>query len=278
MNANEKLGPKPAHAKCIADFCCRIKNCGLFDLGYNRPAYTWTNKHFSSNPTYEHLDRCLGNAEWCTTFSTTMVYHLPMMKSDHAPILAVLNSYRRKISRPFKFENWWLLEDDYENIANQSWQKSCNRPFHLKTFFLAKDLTRWRKSKPKNSYQLKAIEDQILQFQMCLPHQQNPNVQKLLIHQHEMLLAKVEAYHRQRYKKNWSDRNTNFFHQSIIKRATKNTITHFLNPYGSFSTTQDQLAHTANRYFMDIFRSKGNCRYNNDDQEWLNEADENQAL
>jgi hypothetical protein len=29
---------------------------------------------------------------------------------------------------------------------------------------------------------------------------------------------------------------------------------------------------------MDIFRSKGNCRYNNDDQEWLNEADENQAL
>jgi hypothetical protein len=47
-----------------------------------------------------------------------MVYHLPMMKSDHAPILAVLNSCRKKISKPFKFENWWLLEDDYENIAN----------------------------------------------------------------------------------------------------------------------------------------------------------------
>jgi hypothetical protein len=40
MNANEKLGPKPAHARHIADFCCMIKNCGLFDLGYNGPAYT----------------------------------------------------------------------------------------------------------------------------------------------------------------------------------------------------------------------------------------------
>jgi hypothetical protein len=38
MNANEKLGPKPAHAKRIADFYCMIKNCGLFDLGYNGPA------------------------------------------------------------------------------------------------------------------------------------------------------------------------------------------------------------------------------------------------
>lgn len=113
-------------------------------------------------------------------------------------------------------------------------------PFHLKTFFLAKDLTRWRKSKPKNSDQLKAIEDQILQFQMHPPHQQNPNVQKLLIHQHEMLLAKEEAYHRQRYKKSWSvkgDRNTSFFHQSIIKRARRNTITHLQNPDGTFSTT-----------------------------------------
>jgi hypothetical protein len=50
MNANEKLGPKPAHAKRIADFCCMTKNCGLFDLGYNGPVYTWTNKRFSSNP------------------------------------------------------------------------------------------------------------------------------------------------------------------------------------------------------------------------------------
>ena len=40
-----------------------IKNCGLFDLGFSGPAYTWTNKKFSSKPVYERLDRCLVNSE-----------------------------------------------------------------------------------------------------------------------------------------------------------------------------------------------------------------------
>ena len=40
-----------------------VKSCGLFDLGYSGPAYTWTNKRFSSNPIYERLDRCLVNAD-----------------------------------------------------------------------------------------------------------------------------------------------------------------------------------------------------------------------
>ena len=108
MNVNEKMGPRPVNVRRISEFCCLIKDCGLFDLGYNGPAYTWTNKRFNTNPTYERLDRCLGNANWCSAFPTTTVYHLPMMKSDHAPILAVLNSTRTKTNKPFKFENWWL--------------------------------------------------------------------------------------------------------------------------------------------------------------------------
>ena len=189
-------------------------------------------------------------------------------------ILAVLNARHCSHHKPFKFENWWPLEDDYENTAEQSWHKSFHRPFHLKTFYLAKDLQRWRKTKPKISDQLKAIEDQILHLQMCPPRQQNPSLQKDLVLQHETILTKDEAYHRQRYKKNWSvagDRNTSFFHQSIIKRARKNTIAHLQNPDGSFSTTQEQLAHTANNYFMDIFRSLNHNRDSNEEQDWISD-------
>jgi hypothetical protein len=107
-----------------------IKNCGLFDLGCKGPAYTWTNKRFSSNPTYERLDRCLGNAEWCAAFPTTTVYHLLMMQSDHAPILAVLDTNHPKTNKVFKFENWWLLEQDFQQVAKESWQKSHNHTFH----------------------------------------------------------------------------------------------------------------------------------------------------
>jgi hypothetical protein len=40
----------------ISNFYCLVKNCGLFDLGYNGLAYTWTNKHFTTNPNFKCLD------------------------------------------------------------------------------------------------------------------------------------------------------------------------------------------------------------------------------
>lgn len=49
-----------------------VKQCGLFELGYSGPAYSWTNKRFSSIPIFERLDRCLANAEWCSLLPIQM--------------------------------------------------------------------------------------------------------------------------------------------------------------------------------------------------------------
>jgi hypothetical protein len=146
----EKLGPTRADINRINEFCAYVKQYGFIDLGYSGPAYTWTNKRFSANPTYEQLDRCLGNAEWCTMFPTTTIYHLPMMYNDHAPILAVLNSQRVRTKKPFRFENWWLMEHDYNEVAQQSWMRSSAHSFSQKTSYLASDLRKWRKQKPRN--------------------------------------------------------------------------------------------------------------------------------
>jgi endonuclease/exonuclease/phosphatase family metal-dependent hydrolase len=66
-----------------------IKNCGLFDLGFSGPVYTWTNKRFASKPTYECLDRCLVNSDWCDMSHVSNVYNMPIFQniSDHAAIL-----------------------------------------------------------------------------------------------------------------------------------------------------------------------------------------------
>jgi hypothetical protein len=65
-------------------------------------------------------------------------------------------------------------------------------------------------------------------------------------------------FHRQQYKKTWAikgDRNTSFFHQSILKRTRRNHITHLQNPDGSDSTTPEQLADTLISYFNELFTS-----------------------
>jgi hypothetical protein len=173
MHVNEKLGPARADIRHINAFCAHVKECGFIDLGYSGPAYTWTNKRLSTNPTYERLDHCLGNAEWCVTFPSTTIYHLLMLCSDHAPILAVLHSTRCKANRPFYFENWWLREQDYNTIAKQSQRCSASRSFTQKTTYLAQDLHKWRKSKPRIPDQLASIKNQHLQPQANPPNTQN---------------------------------------------------------------------------------------------------------
>jgi hypothetical protein len=86
MHVSEKIGPRPANDRVISEFYCLVKICGFFDLGFNGPAYTWTNKRFNTS-TYERLDRFLANADWCSAFPNAMVYNLPMMKSDHGMLL-----------------------------------------------------------------------------------------------------------------------------------------------------------------------------------------------
>jgi len=44
MHPNEKAGPGRPNISRINMFCDYVKQCGLLDLGYNGPAYTWTNK------------------------------------------------------------------------------------------------------------------------------------------------------------------------------------------------------------------------------------------
>jgi hypothetical protein len=139
----------------------------------------------------------------------------PMMYNDHAPILALLNSQRPRINKPFRFQIWWLMDQDYHEISQQSWQHSYTRDFSHKTKFLVADLRKWWRKKPNNSDLLAQIENQLLQQQNLPPHLQNHNRQQNLHDQHQKRLTKEASYHVQRIKKTWDvkgDRNTEFFH------------------------------------------------------------------
>jgi len=54
-----------------------MDNCGLMDLGFQGPRFTWTNK----SPNWQHnikerLDRDLGNVEWKLIFPAAEISHL----------------------------------------------------------------------------------------------------------------------------------------------------------------------------------------------------------
>jgi hypothetical protein len=209
------------HKYRMRTFNTYVKQCGLFDLGFSGPAYTWTNKRFSSTPIFERLDRCLANAEWCTLFPNTNVFNLPIIIGDHAPILISTESNFHRPKLQFKFENWWTYEEDFQNVAKNAWNASINKHFHARTTNLAGTLKRWCKKKKPIQEQLHCIQEQIKDIQMRPLQLQDHNLEVSLIAQYEENMTKLTEYYRQRAKKHWAtqgDRNTTFFHNAVQKR------------------------------------------------------------
>jgi hypothetical protein len=145
----------------MAQFRDLIKQSGLFDLGYNGPAYTWTNRRFSSNPLFQRLDRCLANNQWCINYPSTKVYNMPLIYnfSDHAPILLSTNGKAKNIKSHFKFENWWLKEEDFQICAKNDWMSTVNKPFSARTNHLAGTLKIWCKKKKPLNQELNNIQE-----------------------------------------------------------------------------------------------------------------------
>jgi hypothetical protein len=203
-------------------FRLMIKQCGLIDLGFSGHAYTWTNKHFSSNPTYERLDRCLVNADWCDAFPNSNVYNMPLIHSlsDHAPILFSTDGPARKLKRSFKFENWWLKENDFQTHAKNTWKKSANRSFSARTNHLAGALKIWcRKKKPLHE-ELNELDGKIKQIQLKPVQQQDHALEAELVARYEQNMTKLTDYYAQRAKKRWikdGDRNTTTFTRQLQK-------------------------------------------------------------
>ena len=110
ISDDEKLGGLPLNRTWISLFRACMDNCGLMDLGFQGPRFTWTNK--SSNWHHnikEQLDRGLGNAEWKLIFLATEISHLPRVKSDHYPFCLTLTPCSRRLPSYFGLSKCGLL-------------------------------------------------------------------------------------------------------------------------------------------------------------------------
>lgn len=211
MYPQDKSNANYVNQSRINLFCSLVKNCGLFDLGYNGPAYTWCNKRYSSKPLYERLDRFLANAEWSSLFPNANIYNLPILQGDHAPIMAVLHSKFKKPTYHFKFENWWLLEDDFQGTAKQAWEATHNYQFTARTRYLTGALKSWRKKKKPLQNQLNDIEEKIKEIQEKPFQEQDHNAEEKLTVAYEQTMTRLTEYYKQRAKKHWAihgDKNT----------------------------------------------------------------------
>ncbi|KAL5550226.1 hypothetical protein UlMin_000402 [Ulmus minor] len=97
-----------------------INHCGLADLGFRGPKFTW-NRGNGACLVQERLDRMLGNSTWVELFPNSLVHHLNLRGSDHRPLLVeLLQADERSIfgktwkKGRFHFEEAWTDEEEYK--------------------------------------------------------------------------------------------------------------------------------------------------------------------
>ncbi|KAL5570726.1 hypothetical protein UlMin_020323 [Ulmus minor] len=131
---HEKQGGAERANFLMNQFREAISYCGLADLGFRGPKFTW-NRGNGDRLVQERLDRMLGNSGWLDLFPNSLVHHLNLRGSDHRPLLVELlqaderSNFGKNWQRGrFHFEEAWADEEECSNIIKNHWNHSsvCN--------------------------------------------------------------------------------------------------------------------------------------------------------
>ena len=107
MGLFEKEGGASRPASQMDRFKEVIDVCGLKDIGFIGPRFTWLYQNFDGSQIRERLDLALATCDWMGMFPTAKLYHLSSLVSDHCPLALhfVRRQKKRRYHRPFKFES-----------------------------------------------------------------------------------------------------------------------------------------------------------------------------
>ncbi|XP_059310982.1 uncharacterized protein LOC132062424 [Lycium ferocissimum] len=117
----EKLGGLPVSFNEVADFNHCLSSCGLQDLGYVGSTYTWWNGRTEEACIFKRLDRMVCNDKLLDVLPTMSVSHLIKKGSDHSPLELECLTTAEVIIKPFKFLNFWVQHESFQEVIKQNW-------------------------------------------------------------------------------------------------------------------------------------------------------------
>lgn len=93
------------------DFSKWRVDCGMLDIPFHGAAFTWSNNRLGDGIIYERLDRVYCSGDWRDCFPNAVVWNLPILISDHGPIILDNAPTPMTKKRPYRVESWCLGMD-----------------------------------------------------------------------------------------------------------------------------------------------------------------------
>uniref|UniRef100_A0A803PRV9 Reverse transcriptase domain-containing protein n=1 Tax=Cannabis sativa TaxID=3483 RepID=A0A803PRV9_CANSA len=232
LEGSEKVGGREFHSREGAFLRDFLDEIGGVDLGFHGVRCTWRNARKGMKNVRKLLDRGLAEAAWCTHFPNAKVSNLPILASDHSPILLSTSEEHRRLNYPFWFMEVWTWSPGCKKVIDLAWKYEFNgRKDEILIKKLGKtkrDLKMWN----QNSFgfcdqKLRKFKQELVEIQNKLPSKENLEREATVQLSILEMEANLERIWKQKSREHWirkDDGNTKFFHASTVIKRRRNTI------------------------------------------------------
>ena len=263
MSQEEKKGGRPFVDSSRGELREFLYKGGLIGLGYKGNSFTWTNRRLGRANIKERLDRAAINMEWKCLFPKASVKHLPLLSSDHAPL--VINSQDEIFcgQKPFRFEEAWTRDGSSSIVVKNAWVDDswCTPQFTLvKRFKNMRVKLSWWNKHVFGSIQrrIAIIKEEIEKVQACDPTNENGKKEKHLQWEYSECLRREESLWRQKSRVRWlttPDLNTKFFHIMTLIKRRRNQICFLKGCDGTWVQGNENIGNFFVSFFSNLFKS-----------------------
>jgi hypothetical protein len=210
----------------MEDFVHTLEECGLSDLGFKGPKFTWNNGRGRGDFTQERLDRAIANFKSCDNFDKIDAKVLASRSYNHNLLLLSFIKGREQMwkkRRSFCVEASWSHHAGYKVVVKQSWRKKERgedpwKNMHGNLTRCQRVLKQWVREEVGNASVIIQDKTNELEHVQCREDGRNEELEKTLKKEINTLLEQEDDRWRQRAKEEWlknDNRNTKYFHVCV---------------------------------------------------------------
>lgn len=209
----------------------------------------------------------MANVEWRNLYPLAQVFHDLLVGSDHCPLILNCCIPLKKVPYSFKFESMWCTSDSEEcgDVIVSSWNSSQGGSPQVALVQKLKQckeaLKPWSKRTFRNNLEkIRSLKTQLGEIQGKPYSVENFQRENQIREELELTLLREEMYQHQRSRLNWimyGDKNTAFFHATVIQRRQRNQLTKLKNNEGVWLSEEHDINEHLFEYFSKLFKSTG---------------------
>lgn len=127
-----------------------ILDLHLCDLTATGQKFTWMNNREENGLVMERLDRAFASAEWINMYPSYSLRNIPIIRSNHGPVILDFDYQTPFRKRPFRFEHMWTTHPSCKDMVQQAWvfnsHGSRAKQLRKKLLIVIRKALEWKKN------------------------------------------------------------------------------------------------------------------------------------